>query len=446
MRKSRSFTQLFSSYFVVIMAATAVIFVMVGIAFTNRFFAYYVEKIHDETQQMLAMKISTHYMVYKTWDGFDAQKIADEAQKTGDYFTLTDLNGKELFSSEQGVKHNIFNTGQVYRSCVLPVMVDDQPVAHLEAGYFVNNIMSAEADAYKSSGIFLIVFSIGCISFIAVLVSILFFYRLSKPIRHIASSAKAVAAGHWQSKIEIRSNVAEMHEIADAINMLSRSLLNQEKFRQQLIVELSHELRTPLQILLNQIEAILDGIYVADNARLESMHAEITRVGELLNELEDRLIYENGNFDLNIALADLSGIVQKIAIGYEGGFAQKGLNFSYEIQPNVSASVDSIRFAQVLINLLSNALKYTASGRVFLALKQMGDGIEMTVSDTGEGIDQERIDHIDNRVEHEFKSINSKGVGLYITKLIIDKHGWEMKIDSQKNQGTLIKILISQPG
>lgn len=444
MHKNQSFTKLFSWYFIVIMAITAIVFIVIGISITNRFFAYYTGKIHEETQQMLAMKIATHYMMYNIWDGFDGDKVAQEAEKTGDYFTLTDLEGKELFSNETNSANDDNHHDQMYTSRTLPVIVEDQPVAYLRTGYFTNHIMSAEADAFKSSGIFLIVFSIGCISLIAIFVSILFFYRLSKPIRHIASSAKQIAAGHWQSKVDIQSNVAEMHEIADAINMLSKSLLNQEKFRQQLIVELSHELRTPLQILLNQIEAILDGIYKADQKRLESMHAEITRVGELLNELEDRLIYENSNFDLNISLANISEITKKIAIGHEGGFAQKGLAFSYNIEPNLFTQIDSIRYAQVLINILSNALKYTNCGHITLSLSQTQQIIKISVRDTGEGIDEQIIANIANRPINHFKSINSKGVGLYIAKLIIDKHGWKLKIESQKNKGTLIEIFIYQ--
>ncbi|MGL4668870.1 MAG: HAMP domain-containing sensor histidine kinase [Saezia sp.] len=444
MYKNRSFTKLFSFYFIVIMAIMTVVFIVVGIGITNRFFAYYTDKMHEESQQMLAMKVASHYMMYKTWDGIDTEQLAQEGQKTGNYFTLTTMEGRELFSNEREGSLNLTHD-PAYLSRVLPIMMGDQQVGSLRTGYFAADAMSAEAYTFKSSGIFLIVFSIACISLVAVLVSILFFYRLSKPISTIARSAKSVAGGHWQSKVEIESNVSEVHEIADAINLLAQSLLNQEKFRQQLIVELSHELRTPLQILLNQIEAMLDGIYDADQARLESMHSEITRVGELLNELEDRLIYENSNFDLNIALAEVSQIVRKIAIGYEGGFAQKGLDFSYAIEPGLFAQIDSIRFAQVVINILSNALKYTASGQVSLSLKRVGLDIEISVSDTGEGIDEDTIVNIANRTEHDFKSVNSKGVGLYIAKLIVDKHGWKMEIDSRKNQGTRITILIRQP-
>jgi len=108
---------------------------------------------------------------------------------------------------------------------------------------------------------------------------------------------------------------------------LGESLLNQEKFRQELIVSLSHELRTPLQILLSQLEAMLDGIYEADRERLEAMRAEVARTGELLNELEDRLIYENDAFDLNITQVNVSDLAHRVRHRPRGRLRAKKTGF-----------------------------------------------------------------------------------------------------------------------
>ena len=270
----------------------------------------------------------------------------------------------------------------------------------------------------------------------------LFFYRLSKPIHQIAVAAKDISTGHLKTRIAIKGNVAEMHEIADSINALGESLCNQEKFRQDLIVTLSHELRTPLQILLNQLEAMLDGIYEADSERLEAMRVEIARTGELLNELEDRLIYENDSFDLNITQVNVSDLVHRVAIGHEGSFAQKKLYFLYNIEPDVFIEADSVRLAQVLINLLSNAIKYTQAGGANLSLKRTGKNVIIEITDSGEGMDEETAKNIINRSSQSFKAVNSKGVGLYIAKLIVDKHGWTIDIESHRGLGTTIKIII----
>ena len=131
-----------------------------------------------------------------------------------------------------------------------------------------------------------------------------------------------------------------------------------------------------------------------------------------------------------------------MALGHEGGFAQKGLAFTSEIEPEIVIPADSIRFAQVLINLLSNALKYTAEGYVSLSLQKAGDMVELLVADSGEGMAPDVVENISKRSAQAFKAVNSKGVGLYIAKLIINKHGWQLHIDSANNTGTRVRILM----
>ena len=442
MRKKWPFTRLFAVSFAVITLVTVTVFIFFGLRIIDRFFSYYVDKVHEETQHMLVMQAASHYKMFGTWNGYDGTETGEIAKLSGDYFTITDNQGNTVYTSEKGVERCCANPNHVYTNVKYPILVDGKRVGELSAGYFTNHITSPEADAFRGSGVSLVVLAIICISLCGALVSILFFYRLSRPVRDIAATAKEISRGHLQSRVVIQSSVAEMHEIADSFNTLGTSLLNQEKFRQQLIVDLSHELRTPLQILLNQIEAILDGIHKADAPRLEAMYAEITRTSELLNELEDRLIYENDTFELNITPTDISEVARKVALGHEGGFAQKGLAFTSEIEPEIVIPADSIRFAQVLINLLSNALKYTAEGYVSLSLQKAGDMVELLVADSGEGMAPDVVENISKRSAQAFKAVNSKGVGLYIAKLIINKHGWQLHIDSANNTGTRVRILM----
>ena len=359
-----------------------------------------------------------------------------------DFFTLTDNQGRTVYTSEKDVERCCANPNHVYTQVRYPVLSEGQEVGQLTAGYFTNHLTSPEAEAFRGSGISLVILAIVAISLSGALISILFFYRLARPIRDIAATAGKISKGHLSSRVGIHSNVSEMHEIADSINALGSSLWNQEQFRQRLIVELSHELRTPMQILLNQVEAMLDGIYEPDQLRLEAMQAEINHLGELLSELEDRLIYKNDTFDLTIKPTDISEITRKVAVGHEASFLQKGLDFSYDMEPGLVVEADSVRYAQVLINLISNALKYTDKGRVDLSLDRTGDTVRLVLADTGPGLKAEIIANINSRSRETFKAVNSKGVGLYIAKLIIDKHGWQLKLDSRERAGTRVTIIM----
>lgn len=451
MREHRPFTRLFSLRFALITAVSVAVYIFFGLRVVDAFFAYYVDRTHEETQRMLAMQAAAQYRMMHSWDGHAWEDIGTAARAGGDYFTIKDNQGRVVYSTGQPPAKRLDNENGAkeaeaadgaYVLTRRDVLVDGAKVGELTAGYYAGQIASAEAEAFRKSGVWLIVLAILCISLSAALVSLLFFHRLSRPIRDIAATAGEMAGGKLGSRVALRSEVAEMHEIGDAINALGASLQKQETFRRRLVVELSHELRTPLQILLNQVEAMLDGVHEADPPRLEAMREEIARTGELLNELEDRLIYENDTFELNVERTDISEVTRKVALGYEGSFSRKSLAFLRDIEPGVFVDADSVRYAQVLINLLSNALKYTDSGSVSLTLKRGNANAEVTVADTGPGIAPERIASITSRSEQAFTAVNSKGVGLYIASLIVRKHGWRLCIDSEIHTGTRVSVIM----
>lgn len=114
----------------------------------------------------------------------------------------------------------------------------------------------------------------------------------------------------------------------------------------------------------------------------------------------------------------------------------------YNIEPDVIIEADSVRLAQVLINLLSNSIKYTQAGGASLSLKREGRNVVIEITDSGEGMDEETAKNIINRSSQAFKAVNSKGVGLYIAKLIVDKHGWALDIESHKGRGTTVRIIM----
>ena len=253
MRKKWPFTRLFTASFTAMTALTVTGFIFFGLRIIDGFFSYYVDKVHEETQHMLVIQAASYYRMFGSWQGYDGAETGAVAKLSGDYFTIADNRGNTVYTSEKDVERCCANPNHVYARVQYPVLVDGKQVGRLTAGYFTNHITSPEADAFRGSGVSLVVLAILGISLSGALMSILFFYRLSKPIRDIAATAREISKGHLQSRVAIRSSVEEMHQIADSINSLGATLLHQETFRQQLIVELSHELRTPLQILLNQI-------------------------------------------------------------------------------------------------------------------------------------------------------------------------------------------------
>lgn len=440
--KGKPFIKLFMSYYITVTLLTVIVFIFAGLEIMDRFFSRYVDAIHAETQQMLATKVSMHYMMYHSWDGYDGTETGESAKISGDYFTLKDNSGKVIYTTEDSVARFYPNKNHVYTNVSLPVKVGGEVVGTLIAGYFANHATSPEEQAFRESGAFLIILSVIAISVIGAFISLLFFYRLSKPVNSIAKVARDISKGELSSRIYIKSNVREMNQIAASINTLGKSLLNQEKFRRELTVELSHELRTPLQILLSQVEAIIDGIYVADEERMASMHDEISRLAQLLDELEDRLMYDNDKFDIVISPVDISEITKKLCIGYQGSMAIKGLTLCCDIENGLTYKLDKTRYSQMVINILSNSLKYTEHGSVSVSLKRAGNEIKLQIADNGKGIEPDELQNVFERFYHSDMYKSSRGVGLYLVKLIAAKHGWVLNITSRKSEGTVFEIIL----
>ncbi len=442
MAKNKPFIHLFLFYFTAVTLFTVIVFILAGLKIMDRSFLRYSDMIHAETQQVLLAKVSMYYMMNNTWEGFGGKELGEAAAKGGDYFTVKDVYGSVVYSSEELADREMIESRHAYTQTEMPVRVDGTLVGTFTGGYFANFATSSEEEAFRKGSIFLVILSVFAISFIGATVSVLFFYRLSKPVDSIAKTAEDMSKGDLESRIVIKSNVKEMNQIAGSINYLGESLLNQEKYRRELTRELSHELRTPLQILLNQTEAILDGIYPADEERMEAMHTEVTRLTHLIGELEDRLMYDSDTFDIVIAPVDLSMITKKLCVGYQGSAAKKGLIFNCDIEPGITHRVDKARYAQAVVNILSNAMKYTDSGSVSLSLKRADGDIRLSVTDTGEGVEERDMDKIFERFYHSDSPKAGRGVGLYLVKQIADRHGWVVRVESKRGAGTEVEIMI----
>ena len=146
-----------------------------GLHIIDRFFSYYVDKVHEETQHMLVMQVAMHYKMYGSWNGYDGSETGAAAKLSGDYFTITDLAGNTVYTSEKGVERCCANPNHKYTRVRLPITVDGKTVGELTAGYFSNHISSPEADAFRGGGIWLVVLSIICISVVGAAISMLFF-------------------------------------------------------------------------------------------------------------------------------------------------------------------------------------------------------------------------------------------------------------------------------
>ncbi|KZE67139.1 hypothetical protein AWM68_04580 [Fictibacillus phosphorivorans] len=285
--------------------------------------------------------------------------------------------------------------------------------------------------------------SIGAIILVC-MISYVVAKNLSRPLVEMREAAEKMAKGKLEVRIETLGN-DELNDLGNSLNLLASKLQLQETSRKNMTSDIAHELRTPLATIKSHLEAFEDGVFLPTSDRIHSLKEEIERLISLVQDLEHLTAMEAPEFSLNKKEANLNTIITKSMDAVAGAFVQKNVTLHSELQCNIELSIDSKRIAQVLINLLSNALTYTpAGGKVNISTKTDNDSIFLSVKDTGIGIPKEEIEQVFERFYRGEKSRSREhggsGIGLTIVKRIVQAHGGEIWINSESGTGTEVKI------
>jgi signal transduction histidine kinase len=268
---------------------------------------------------------------------------------------------------------------------------------------------------------------------------------ITRRLRAVAESAGAIAAGDLSQRIGDASN-DELGELAAAFNRMAESLAGQEEARQRLVADIAHELRTPLAVLQAEIEALQDGVTQATPERFASLHEEARLLARLVDDLRMLSLADSGQLLLERREEDLAGIAERAAAAVAAQARVKDVRLDLALQDSLPrVALDSDRIAQVLRNLLSNALRHTPSGgRVALALRAEDDRAVVEVSDTGAGIPPEALPHVFDRFYRadpsRSRATGGSGLGLAIARQLVRAHGGDITVQSTPRDGTTFRF------
>jgi signal transduction histidine kinase len=222
-------------------------------------------------------------------------------------------------------------------------------------------------------------------------------------------------------------------------------LARTSKYKSEFLANMSHELRTPLNAVLGYTELILDRIYGDVPDKIDEVLARVQQSGQhllnLINDVLDISKMEAGQLKLSLDEYALAEVVQAVLAAVEGLAAEKQLKLIVEIPADLPHGIgDARRIAQVLMNLLGNAVKFTEHGEVRVQVATSEHAFLVAVSDTGPGIPQEQRQKIFEEF-HQTDSSNTKekggtGLGLSIAKRIIEMHGGRIWVESSLDKGS----------
>lgn len=315
-----------------------------------------------------------------------------------------------------------------------------QQVGLVEIGYYGPFFFSDNDLAFINS-INKMLIGIGLLSLVLALVFGAFMAkRLSMPISRVIKAAQMISKGYFGERIAEKSNTMEIGQLTSTFNNLAETLEKQEALRKRMSADVAHELRTPVATLQSHLEAMMDGIWEPDAQRLKSCHEEVLRIGRMVGDLEKLARYEGENLILNKESLDVSELVETILRNFESDFKHKGIELKFFGGEQVIYA-DRDKISQIAVNLLSNALKYTLEGgKVEVHITGTDQTVEIIVEDNGQGISGEDLPHIFERFYRADKSRNrltgGSGIGLTITRALVEAHGGKISVKSEMNIGT----------
>ena len=270
--------------------------------------------------------------------------------------------------------------------------------------------------------------------------------RIVRPLSSMTNAARRVGAGELSLRVP-EVGPPEVAALALEFNTMASRLAESQELRQALVADVAHELRTPLTVVRGYLEAIRDHLVEADSNTINTIFDETIHLQDLVNDLQDLAQADAQELRLEFGSVDLGQLLASARAEFSLEAQNKGVELQVTV-PTARLLViigDARRLAQVLHNLLGNALRYTpAGGRIQLMAAAAGNVARIEVRDTGTGISPEDLPFIFDRFYRVDKSrargTGGSGLGLTIARRIIEAHHGTIEVGSELGAGTTFTI------
>lgn len=417
--------------------------IVIGLAVTliwgliNYQFNQYLEV---QRQNEFAVAAKDYYLEHRTWDGVDnalrEQQLLPplgEVNPPPQPFVLVDTDRKVIIASAPYVIGERVKQGTLDKG--IPIESGDEVFGTvISTGQpLVRNPIDQQYVAQINRGFWLagLVGTVVALGFGLVLAR-----SLTRPVRDLTAATRQMAQGQLEQQVPVRSK-DELGELAQAFNQMSSDLARANQSRKQMTADIAHDLRNPLTVINGYLESLQDGKLKPTPERFAVMQAEVQHLQRLVEDLRTLSLADAGELKLHFEPTSIPELLERVAEAYRHQAEQQQINLKVEIEHNLpEINLDPTRMEQVLGNLVSNAVRYTATdGEIRLEAKQLNGRLSVSVIDNGSGIPAEILPHIFERSYRgdESRSGNESGLGLAIAKSIVELHGGTIRTTSNKN-------------
>ncbi|MFC1941811.1 sensor histidine kinase [Chloroflexota bacterium] len=280
---------------------------------------------------------------------------------------------------------------------------------------------------------------------LAVAIALIFTFILSRrilaPVKALTLAARRLGKGDFSQRVH-SSDKGEVGELALSFNSMADDLEHTEQLRRNMVADVAHELRTPLSNLSGYLEAIRDGVIKPDSDTIHSLNEEASTLSRLVDDLQELNLVDAGKLNLNFHQEDISELINQVVTALQHKARIKNINVSTSLPDKLTpVSIDSHRIKQVMHNLLDNAVAHTGhGGTINVSAQQQDNVLKISVTDTGEGIPAEQLPNIFERFyrvdKSRTRSTGGSGLGLTITKRLVEAHGGKIEVKSELGKGS----------
>ena len=458
---------------------TVLILVCVVTVVWGSAFSEYTRANVEEIAEISARKLADGYEESGSWTADALTSVADSSLLSGDIgMQVTDASGKiiyddswpaasvaaSLMTEHDGAGSEDLLSGSASRASRSPVSTaptdsESAVTAPIEttSGRVVGKVrlwvLGSDALLTKADTAFRerTFNAMSLAAFIAIAIAVIIGFLVSRmftnPVRRITDTARQIREGDLSARTNMRGD-DEIDQLGETFDEMATSLERDLKRERRLTSDVAHELRTPLMAMQATVEAMQDGVYPTDAEHLETVASETRRLARLVQQTLDLSRLENHTAPLNLEPVDIVQLVRSIVNNQQQLFHNKDLHlrFADETQGKSSTiEVDPDMITQCVINLMSNAMRYTPEdGWVVVSVHGDRKHVMITVSDTGIGIAKEDLSRIFGRFwradASRAREAGGLGVGLAVTKQIVDRHHGFISVESELEKGTTFTI------
>ena len=276
---------------------------------------------------------------------------------------------------------------------------------------------------------------------VSILLAVLIYRKISRPIMNTNKTAMSLAGGNYDVKFE-SNGYREIRELNDTLTFAASELNKTESLRRDLMANISHDLRTPLTMIRGYAELMRDIPGENNSDNLQIIIDETNRLSNLVTDILDISKLQSGVMKLNETEFSITDTIKAVLNRYRKLKELEGYKIEFESDKNVYIKADAIKMSQVVYNLLNNAINYTGDDKKITVRQIIKDRkVRIEIEDTGEGIDPKDIKFIWDRYYKVDKThkrpVSGTGLGLSIVKNILELHGFDYGVISDKGKGSV---------